>query len=45
VMTSLTPHMHVRGKDMTYIAHYPTGRTKSCSRCRSTTSTGRSPTS
>ena len=25
VMTSLTPHMHVRGKDMTYIAHYPDG--------------------
>ena len=24
VMT-LTPHMHVRGKDMTYIAHYPDG--------------------
>ena len=26
VMTSLTPHMHVRGKDMTYIAKYPDGR-------------------
>jgi len=25
VMTSLTPHMHVRGKDMKYIAHYPDG--------------------
>jgi mono/diheme cytochrome c family protein len=25
VITSLTPHMHVRGKDMTYIAHYPDG--------------------
>jgi mono/diheme cytochrome c family protein len=25
VMTSLTPHMHVRGKDMIYIAHYPDG--------------------
>ena len=25
VMTSLTPHMHVRGKDMTYIAHFPDG--------------------
>jgi hypothetical protein len=24
-LTSLTPHMHVRGKDMTYIAHYPDG--------------------
>lgn len=24
-MTSLTPHMHVRGKDMIYIAHYPDG--------------------
>jgi hypothetical protein len=26
ILTSLTPHMHVRGKDMTYIAHYPDGR-------------------
>jgi len=26
VVTSLTPHMHVRGKDMTYIAHYPDGK-------------------
>lgn len=26
LLTSLTPHMHVRGKDMTYIAHYPDGR-------------------
>ena len=25
VITGLTPHMHVRGKDMTYIAHYPDG--------------------
>ena len=25
LLTSLTPHMHVRGKDMTYIAHYPDG--------------------
>jgi mono/diheme cytochrome c family protein len=25
MVTSLTPHMHVRGKDMTYIAHYPDG--------------------
>ena len=25
VLTSLTPHMHVRGKDMTYIAHFPDG--------------------
>jgi hypothetical protein len=25
VMISLTPHMHVRGKDMIYIAHYPDG--------------------
>jgi hypothetical protein len=25
VMTSLTPHMHVRGKDMIYIAHYADG--------------------
>jgi hypothetical protein len=24
-VTTLTPHMHVRGKDMTYIAHYPDG--------------------
>jgi mono/diheme cytochrome c family protein len=26
MLVSLTPHMHVRGKDMTYIAHYPDGR-------------------
>jgi mono/diheme cytochrome c family protein len=25
IVTSLTPHMHVRGKDMIYIAHYPDG--------------------
>jgi hypothetical protein len=25
VLTTLTPHMHVRGKDMIYIAHYPDG--------------------
>ena len=25
IVTSLTPHMHVRGKDMTYIAHYQDG--------------------
>jgi hypothetical protein len=25
VITSLTPHMHVRGKDMTYTAVYPDG--------------------
>jgi len=25
MLTALTPHMHVRGKDMTYIAHYPDG--------------------
>jgi mono/diheme cytochrome c family protein len=25
LLTSLTPHMHVRGKDMIYIAHYPDG--------------------
>jgi mono/diheme cytochrome c family protein len=25
IVTSFTPHMHVRGKDMTYIAHYPDG--------------------
>jgi mono/diheme cytochrome c family protein len=24
-LTGMTPHMHVRGKDMTYIAHYPDG--------------------
>ena len=24
-ITAMTPHMHVRGKDMTYIAHYPDG--------------------
>jgi hypothetical protein len=26
LLTSLTPHMHVRGKDMTYTATYPDGR-------------------
>ena len=25
ILTSLTPHMHVRGKDMTYTAFYPDG--------------------
>ena len=25
IITAMTPHMHVRGKDMTYIAHYPDG--------------------
>jgi hypothetical protein len=25
VLTTMTPHMHFRGKDMTYIAHYPDG--------------------
>src|SRR5262245_8409891 len=25
VLTNLTPHMHVRGKDMIYTAHYPDG--------------------
>ncbi len=25
VVTTLTPHMHMRGKDMIYIAHYPDG--------------------
>ena len=25
LVTTFTPHMHVRGKDMTYIAHYPDG--------------------
>ncbi len=28
VLTAMTPHMHVRGKDMTYIAHYPDGRSE-----------------
>ena len=28
VLTSLTPHMHVRGKDMIYIAHFPDGRSE-----------------
>ena len=28
LVTNLTPHMHVRGKDMTYIAHYPDGTTE-----------------
>ena len=28
IITSFTPHMHVRGKDMTYVAKYPDGRTE-----------------
>jgi mono/diheme cytochrome c family protein len=28
VLTSLMPHMHMRGKDMTYVAHYPDGRSE-----------------
>jgi hypothetical protein len=28
IITSFTPHMHVRGKDMTYVATYPDGRTE-----------------
>jgi hypothetical protein len=28
VLTSLMPHMHMRGKDMTYVAYYPDGRTE-----------------
>jgi hypothetical protein len=28
ILTSLTPHMHMRGKDMTYTAKYPDGRTE-----------------
>ncbi len=28
VITSFTPHMHMRGKDMTYVAKYPDGRTE-----------------
>ena len=28
VVTSLMPHMHMRGKDMTYVAHYPDGRSE-----------------
>ena len=28
ILTSLTPHMHLRGKDMTYTAKYPDGRTE-----------------
>ena len=27
-LLAMMPHMHVRGKDMTYIAHYPDGRTE-----------------
>jgi hypothetical protein len=26
LLTSMMPHMHVRGKSMTYVAHYPDGR-------------------
>jgi hypothetical protein len=25
LLTSMTPHMHVRGKDMKYVAHFPDG--------------------
>jgi hypothetical protein len=28
VVTSLMPHMHMRGKDMTYVAYYPDGRSE-----------------
>jgi hypothetical protein len=28
LLTSMMPHMHVRGKSMTYLAHYPDGRTE-----------------
>ena len=28
LVTSFTPHMHVRGKDMTYLAHFADGRTE-----------------
>jgi hypothetical protein len=28
IITSFTPHMHLRGKDMTYTAKYPDGRTE-----------------
>jgi hypothetical protein len=28
IVTSLTPHMHVRGKDMTYTAIYPDGKSE-----------------
>jgi hypothetical protein len=27
-LIAMMPHMHVRGKDMTYIAHYPDGRSE-----------------
>ena len=27
-VTSLTPHMHLRGKAMRYVAHYPDGRSE-----------------
>jgi len=28
VLSTMTPHMHVRGRDMTYVAHYPDGRSE-----------------
>jgi mono/diheme cytochrome c family protein len=28
LLTSMTPHMHLRGKDMTYTAHFPDGRSE-----------------
>jgi hypothetical protein len=27
-LVAMMPHMHMRGKDMTYIAHYPDGRSE-----------------
>ncbi|PYR37387.1 MAG: hypothetical protein DMF90_07035 [Acidobacteria bacterium] len=27
-LSTMTPHMHVRGRDMSYIAHYPDGRSE-----------------
>ena len=45
LLTSMMPHMHVRGKNMTYTAKYPDGRKEILLPCRSTTSTGSTPTS
>ena len=39
---AFAPHMHLRGKDIKYTLVWPDGRDKSCSTCRSSTSTGSS---
>ena len=38
---AISPHMHLRGKDMRFRLSRRTAETKSCSTCRATASTGR----